>query len=147
LEAEQKKILFGGDVPGLVLKATGGNIDDYSRSMEKLHDLNIDILCEGHADIMKPAEKISEVIKAYVKFNENLHRVVEVNPSDTNALLELTSAAYELEWYENALDFCNYLLEIDPSNTKAQRLLKKIKKHNPPQYEFIKELIKETARA
>jgi len=147
LETEQKKILFGGDVPGLVLKASGGNIDDYSRSMEKLHDLNIDILCEGHADPIKPAEKISEVVKAYAKFNENLHIVAEVDPSDTKALLDLTLVAYELEWYENALDFCNYLLEIDPNNTKAQCLLKEIKKHNPPQYEFIKGLIKESARA
>lgn len=147
LETEQKKILFGGDVPGLVLKASGGNIDDYSRSMERLRDLNIDILCEGHADIIKPAEKISEVIKAYVKLNENLHIVAEVDPSDTKALLNLTLAAYELEWYDGALDFCNYLLEIDPNNPDAQRLLKKIKKHNPSQYEFIQELIKETERA
>jgi len=59
-------------------------------------------------------------------------------------LLDLTLVAYELEWYENALDFCNYLLEIDPNNTEAQRLLKEIKKHNPPKYEFIKGLIKES---
>ncbi|MDH5770943.1 MAG: MBL fold metallo-hydrolase [Candidatus Bathyarchaeota archaeon] len=143
LEAEQKKILFGGDVPGVVLRASGGNIGDYTRSMEKLLDLNIDILCEGHAGIIKPAGKISDVVKAYVRFNENLHIVAEVDPSDTKALLDLTLVAYELEWYENALDFCNYLLEIDPNNTEAQRLLKEIKKHNPPIYEFIKGLIKE----
>lgn len=146
LEAERKRILFGGDVPGLVLKASGGNIDDYSRSMERLHDLNIDILCEGHADIIKPAEKISEVLKVYVKLNENLHIVAETDPFDTKALLDLTLAAYELERYASALDVCNYLLEIDPNNTKAQRLLKEIKKHNPPEYEFIKELIKESTR-
>ena len=144
LETEQKKILFGGDVPGVVLKASGGNIGDYSRSMERLLDLNIDMLCEGHAGIIKPARKVSDVVKAYVKFNENLHIVAEVNPSDTEALLDLTLVAYELEWYENALDFCNYLLEIDPNNTEAQRLLKEIKKHNPPKYEFIKRLIKES---
>ncbi len=143
LEAEQKKILFAGDVPGLVLKANGGNVGEYSKSMERLLDLNVDVLCEGHANIIKPATKISEVIKAYVRFNENIHIVAEVDPSDTKAVLDLTLVAYELEWYENALDFCNYLLEIDPNNTEAQRLLKEIKKHNPPKYEFIKGLIKE----
>ncbi len=144
LETEQKKILFGGDVPGVVLRASGGNIGDYSRSMERLLDLNIDILCEGHADIIERARKVSDVVKAYVKFNENLHIVAEVDPYDTKALLDLTLVAYEMEWYENALDFCNYLLELDPDNTAAQRLLKEIEKHNPPKCEYIKGLIKES---
>ncbi len=143
LEIGKKKILFGGDVPGTALKSHGSNFKEYMKSMNKLLALDIDILCEGHSEIIKPADKVKRNIKGYIKLNENLHIVGEVDPKDRKALFDLTKSAYEVEFYENALDFCNYLLEVDPDNVKAQLLYEKIKEHNPSKVEYIKGLIKQ----
>ncbi|MFX1389157.1 MAG: MBL fold metallo-hydrolase [Promethearchaeota archaeon] len=142
LEVGKKRLLFGGDLPGTALDSQGSNLKEYIKSMKKLLELNIDIVCEGHSEIIKPANKVKRNINGYIKLNENLHVVGEVNPNDKKALFDLTMSAYEVEFYENALDFCNYLIEIDPDNKKAQLLLKKIKEHNPPKMEYIKGLIK-----
>jgi glyoxylase-like metal-dependent hydrolase (beta-lactamase superfamily II) len=144
LETEQKRILFGGDLPGLALNLHGGNLDDYVNSIPKLYDLNIDILCEGHENIIQPAEKVLKFIKGYTKFNEYLHIIVEVDPFDSKTVLDLTKLSCELEFYENALDFCNYLLEIDPTNKEAHELLNEIESHNPEKYEFLKGFIEES---
>ena len=55
----------------------------------------------------------------------------------------LASQLYELGWYSSVVDFCNYLLEVDPKNPDANQLLEKTKKHNPPKIEFVKKLIEE----
>jgi glyoxylase-like metal-dependent hydrolase (beta-lactamase superfamily II) len=148
LETDEGRILFGGDLPGIALDSRGGNLKNYLKSMQRLLDFNsdlkIDILCEGHSDIIKPAEKVAKHIKAYMDFNEYLHLVAEVNPKDTETVVKLTKIAYNVEFYENALDFCNYLLEIDPENPEALVLLEQIKQHNPPKVEFLKTLIKES---
>jgi len=141
LETEKKRILFAGDLPGIAINIRDGNLDAYLTSMQKLLKLNIDILCEGHEDLIRPAEKVLKFIKGYMKFNENLNKAVVENPSDTRALLDLALISYELEFYENTLDFCNYLLEIEPDNVDAQQLLDKIKEYNPPKIEWIKNLI------
>ncbi|MFW9829318.1 MAG: MBL fold metallo-hydrolase [Candidatus Thorarchaeota archaeon] len=143
LEIGDKKILFGGDVPGTALDSQGANFKEYMKSMKKLLELDIDILCEGHSEIIKPANKVKRNINGYIKLNENLHIIGEVNPKDKKALFDLTMSAYEVEFYENALDLCNYLLEVDPNNPSAHLLLEKIKEHNPPKVEFIKDLIKQ----
>jgi len=144
LETEQKKILFGGDLPGLAINLHGGNLNDYVKSLPKLYNLKIDILCEGHENIIQPAEKVLKFIKGYVKFNEYLHLIIEVNPLDSKTVFDLTKLSCELEFYENALDFCNYLLEIDPNNKEGHQLLNEIEKHKPAKYEFLKGLIKES---
>lgn len=142
LEEGKKKILFGGDVPGAVINSRGGNLDDYLKSMQILLDLNVDILCEGHADIIKPAKRVRKFINGYMKLNKNLN-LIALDPTNKQALLELTIESYKVEFYDNALESCQYLLEIDPDNSIGQQLLKKIKKYNPPKTEFLKDLIKE----
>jgi len=143
LETEKEKILFGGDLPGIAINRRDGNLGDYLKSMQKLLKFDIDILCEGHEDLIQPAEKVKKFIEGYMKFNQNLNVIALENPSDVNALLSLTIINYELEFFDIALDFCNYLLEISPNNVDALQLLEKIKKHKPNKIDFIKPLIKE----
>ncbi len=143
LETGNKRLLFAGDLPGIAINISDGNLDDYLKSMQKLTAIEIDILCEGHEDIIKPAEKVNKFIKGYMKFNENLNHIVLENPYHTKILLDLALISYELEFFETALDFCNYLLELDPDNSSGSQLLKKIKEHDPPKFEFVKRLIKE----
>ncbi|NHJ23661.1 MAG: MBL fold metallo-hydrolase [Candidatus Lokiarchaeota archaeon] len=143
LEIDEKKILFGGDLPGIAININDGNLDDYIISMEKLLKYDIDISCEGHEDIIEPSDKVRKFIKNYIRFNQGLNTVVLENPYDTKTLLELAKNCYELQFYPTALDFCNYLLEIDPNHSEGQELLREIEKHNPEKQEFIKRLIKE----
>lgn len=145
LETGGKKILFGGDLPGIVLNVRGGNLDAYIKSMEKLTELQIDISCEGHENLIQPAEKVVKFLKGYIVFNENLNQIALKDPSDKAALSKLASITYELEFYENTLDFCNYLLEIDPDNKDAQQLLAKAQEHDPPKFDWIKNLIIQNA--
>ncbi len=142
LERDKLKVLFAGDIGGSALKIYGGNINDYINSMQKLIDLRVDILCDGHEGVIKPAKKVSAYIHGYMKLNKYLHIVVERNPSDTKAWYDLTLQTYDLGEYDFALDFCNYLLEIDPNNADANHLLQKIKEHNPSKIEYIKQLLK-----
>lgn len=143
LETGNKRLLFAGDLPGIAININDGNLDNYLKSMQKLIAIDIDILCEGHENLIEPAERVSRFIKSYMKFNESLNYLVLENPYDTKVLLDLTLLTYEQEFFETALDFCNYLLELDPDNSRARQLLNKIKEHNPPQIEFIKRIIKE----
>lgn len=142
LETGGKRILFGGDLPGVVLNTQGGNLEAYVKSIQKLLNLNIDIMCEGHEDIIEPAKKVSKFLRGYITLNEQLNKIIE-NPSDMKTLLNLALISYELEFYENTLDFCTYLLEIEPNNIDAQQLLEKIKEFNPPKIDWIKNLIQQ----
>ena len=47
--------------------------------------------------------------------------------------------------YNYALDFCIHLLEIDPNNSNAHRLFKKIKKQNPVKIDFIKKVLEKVS--
>jgi glyoxylase-like metal-dependent hydrolase (beta-lactamase superfamily II) len=146
LEIDESKIIFGGDTSGTSLRIYGGNIDDFTRSMGKLIDLNANILCHGHVGVIRPADKVKEFIEEWGKVNEYLHIVVEEDPSNIKVLYDLVLKTYELKSYDFALDFCNYLLEIDPDNSSAHQLYKKIKKHNPPKIKFAKKVIKESRK-
>ena len=63
------KILFGQDIHGPFYKSFGSNLDDYQKSMQKLIDLNIDILCEGHYGVIQPANEVSRFIKGHMDSN------------------------------------------------------------------------------
>jgi glyoxylase-like metal-dependent hydrolase (beta-lactamase superfamily II) len=147
LELEGKKILFGGDLPGIAINFQGGNLAVYLKSMHKLLNLDIDISCEGHEDLIFPAERVKKYIKGYMKLNEKLNIVVTENPSDTETLLELAEVSKELAFYENVLDFSSYVLEIEPNNKKAKELIKEAEKHNPSKIEWIKGLIKRASES
>ena len=143
LSISGKNILFAGDIPGIAINIGDGNLNQYINSMEKILKLDIDIMCEGHEEVSRPAEKVRKFIKGYLEFNKQLNSIVLENPKDTKVLLSLAKLSDELGWYSSVVDFCNYLLEIDPQNSEAKKLLEKMKAQNPPKIEFIKQLIKE----
>ena len=147
LELGGTRILFAGDLPGIAINYQEGNLESYQKSMKKLLNLDIDILCEGHEDLIQPAEKVLKFIKAYIKFNKKLNTVVLENPFDVETLLELAEISYELEFYESVLDFCNYVLEIESDNERSKKLIKQAKKHNPAKIEWIKDFINRASKA
>jgi glyoxylase-like metal-dependent hydrolase (beta-lactamase superfamily II) len=142
IEIDESKILIAGDIGGSALEHSGGNIEDYIKSMHKLIDIEPDILCEGHEGPIRPKEKAEEFIKNCITFNQLLQKAVEVNPLDTSIWYNLAMQVYELKDYGFALDVCNYLLEIDPLNKEGSELKKLINKHKPPKVEFIKTILK-----
>lgn len=69
VEVDNTKVLFGQDIHGPFYKSFGSNLDDYQKSMQKLLDLNADILCEGHFGIIKPASEVSRFIQRHMSMN------------------------------------------------------------------------------
>jgi len=65
LDKDGKRILFGQDLHGPILKEFGSNLEDYGRSTKKLLDLNADILCEGHFGIYKTKKDVRNYILSY----------------------------------------------------------------------------------
>jgi glyoxylase-like metal-dependent hydrolase (beta-lactamase superfamily II) len=69
VEVESTKILFGQDIHGPFYQSFGSNLEDYQKSMQKLLDLNADILCEGHFGTIKPASEVTRFIKRHMEMN------------------------------------------------------------------------------
>jgi len=65
LDKDGKRILFGQDLHGPILKEFGSNLEDYGRSTKKLLDLDADILCEGHFGIYKTRKDVRNYILSY----------------------------------------------------------------------------------
>jgi hypothetical protein len=143
LNINGNNIMFAGDIPGIAINIGDGSLDHYIKSMEKVLKLDIDILCEGHEEVSHPAEKVRRFIQGYLDFNKDLNTIVLLNPKNTQVLLSLAILSEDLGWYSSVVDFCNYLLEIDPQNSEANKLLEKMEKRNPPKIEFVKRLIEQ----
>lgn len=69
IEVEGIKILFGQDIHGPFMASFGSNLRDYQVSMQKLLDLEADILCEGHFGVIQPAAEVRRYIKNYMTQN------------------------------------------------------------------------------
>lgn len=69
VEVENTKILFGQDIHGPFYKSFGSNLNDYQKSMQRLLDLNVDILCEGHFGIIQPAKEVEHFIQRHMNMN------------------------------------------------------------------------------
>jgi glyoxylase-like metal-dependent hydrolase (beta-lactamase superfamily II) len=69
VEIDGKKILFGQDIHGPFYKSFGSSLQDYQTSMQKLIDLNADILCEGHFGIIQPGNEVAGFIKRHKNMN------------------------------------------------------------------------------
>lgn len=67
LDNSGKRILFGQDIHGPFMAEFGSNIDHWQTSMEKLLDLNADVLCEGHFGIFRPNKKVTDYIERYLE--------------------------------------------------------------------------------
>jgi glyoxylase-like metal-dependent hydrolase (beta-lactamase superfamily II) len=70
IDVDGTKILFGQDLHGPFMRSFGSNLNHYQESMQKLLDLNADILCEGHFGIFQPAEAVHRYIKDHMERNK-----------------------------------------------------------------------------
>ena len=70
LESEGKKVLFGQDLHGPFNDSFLSNLHDYQSSMEKLLNLDSDILCEGHFGIFRPANQVRQYIEKHKALNQ-----------------------------------------------------------------------------
>ncbi|HPJ30341.1 MAG TPA: MBL fold metallo-hydrolase [Methanothrix sp.] len=62
IDLEGRRALFGQDVHGPFSDSWGSDINMWRRSMEKLLDLEAEILCEGHAGIFRGKE-----VRSYIE--------------------------------------------------------------------------------
>jgi glyoxylase-like metal-dependent hydrolase (beta-lactamase superfamily II) len=65
LDKDGRRIVFGQDLHGPILKEFGSSLEDYGRSTKKLLDLDADILCEGHFGIYKTKKDVRNYILSY----------------------------------------------------------------------------------
>jgi glyoxylase-like metal-dependent hydrolase (beta-lactamase superfamily II) len=70
VESEGKKVLFGQDLHGPFNEGFLSNIQDYQVSMQKLLDLQADILCEGHFGIFQPVDRVRQYIETHKRQNQ-----------------------------------------------------------------------------
>ncbi len=72
LDLDEGRVLFGQDVHGPFCDEWGSDINQWRRSMEKLLDLEADVLCEGHAAIIKDRAEVSRYIESQLRRYQNL---------------------------------------------------------------------------
>ena len=70
VESEGKKVLFGQDLHGPFDDGFLSNLHDYQSSMQKLLELDADILCEGHFGIFQPGDRVRSYIETYKSENQ-----------------------------------------------------------------------------
>jgi len=70
IESAGKKILFGQDLHGPFNDSFLSNLNDYQSSMQRLLELDADILCEGHFGIFKPGNRVRKYIETYKSQNQ-----------------------------------------------------------------------------
>ncbi len=136
------RLLIAGDIGGSALEHSGGNIDDYEKSMYKLIEFKPDILCEGHEGPIRPNEKAEEFIRGCIEFNNLFHKAIEETPLEIPVWYKLAKKVYEMKDYGFALDICDYLLDLNPDYKKGIQLRNLIKKQNPAEVNFIKVILK-----
>ena len=67
LDRDGERILFDQDIHGPFMSSFGSNIDHWKESMNRLLALRADILCEGHFGIFKPADRVEQYIRRYLR--------------------------------------------------------------------------------
>jgi glyoxylase-like metal-dependent hydrolase (beta-lactamase superfamily II) len=68
--ADGLKVLFGQDVHGPFAPAFGSNLDQWRDSMQRLLDLEADVLAEGHFGVFRPADEV----RAFIEEQLETHR-------------------------------------------------------------------------
>jgi glyoxylase-like metal-dependent hydrolase (beta-lactamase superfamily II) len=66
LDRAGKRVLFGQDIHGPFSDDFHSDIQAWRQSMEKLLDLDADILCEGHFGIFSGRERVRKYINGYL---------------------------------------------------------------------------------
>lgn len=67
LDRGGKRILFGQDIHGPFFPAFGSDKSAWRVSMQKLLDLDADILCEGHFGIFTGRDQVKQYIRRYLR--------------------------------------------------------------------------------
>lgn len=67
LDRGGKRILFGQDIHGPFFPAFGSDKSLWRISMQKLMDLEADILCEGHFGIFSDKDQVKQYIRRYLR--------------------------------------------------------------------------------
>ncbi|MFW9988373.1 MAG: hypothetical protein ACFFC3_06940, partial [Candidatus Odinarchaeota archaeon] len=142
LTIDRHKVLFVGDICGGGIKSSGGNYEDFKKSLQELFEIKADILCDGHMNVIQSKEDISNYIKGCLKINDYLHIGFDLYPKDSTNWYNLALVSYQLKLYDNAYGACNYALKLDAENYKAKNLLKRIQKHDPPKNDVIERILK-----
>ena len=62
--------MFGQDLHGPFNDSFLSNLNDYQSSMQRLLELDADILCEGHFGIFKPGNRVRKYIETYKSQNQ-----------------------------------------------------------------------------
>lgn len=70
VESQGKKLLFGQDLHGPFSPEFLSDLRNYQISMQKLLDLEADILCEGHFGIFGPARQVRQYIERHKRLNQ-----------------------------------------------------------------------------
>lgn len=66
LDRAGTRVLFGQDIHGPFYESFGSDIAQWRTSMERLLDLEADILCEGHFGIFRPRSQVERYIRDYL---------------------------------------------------------------------------------
>lgn len=66
VDMDDRRVLFGQDIHGPYVPAWGADPAQARLSLQKLIDLNADILCEGHFGIYQPASEVKQYIEEYL---------------------------------------------------------------------------------
>lgn len=69
IDTGNEKILFGQDLHGPFNEDFLSDLNDYQVSMQKLLDLEADILCEGHYGIFHSKDQVRQYIQTYQRQN------------------------------------------------------------------------------
>jgi len=66
MESEGKKVLFGQDIHGPYMPMWGGDPGLAAESLEKIMQIEADILCEGHYGVIRPADEVKQFIGEFL---------------------------------------------------------------------------------
>ncbi|MDD5397914.1 MAG: MBL fold metallo-hydrolase [Dehalococcoidia bacterium] len=66
IESEGKKVLFGQDIHGPYMPMWGGDPQLAAISLERIMQIEADILCEGHYGAIKPADEVKQFISEFL---------------------------------------------------------------------------------
>jgi len=66
MESEGKTVLFGQDIHGPYMPMWGGDPRLAAGSLEKIMQLEADILCEGHYGVIRPADEVGQFIQEFL---------------------------------------------------------------------------------
>lgn len=63
------RVLFGQDVHGPFMREFGSDLSAYAKSMERLLELEADVLCEGHYGVYEGADQVRSFITRHLESN------------------------------------------------------------------------------